>query len=186
MRISIKIVFLMVLLNFASCSAQKQTSGKINSEVNEELLKSRKSFFGKLDDQQNKDLRKLFEIELQTKIPENQSVLINYYQYGNNCFANGFNKKDAIKVIENSLKISARISDENNTVDFFVYSEDVLNKKRFENNRGFKLDKGFFSQYIFTLKENCNAFFVIKPDGSFMKYYGTDYYSIVQEFLKKK
>ena len=175
-----------VLFIFSNCIAQKRKVGKINTKINEEYAKSSKEFYGKLDSVQNKEIRGIMAIELNTDITENKAILINYYQYGNNCFEYGFNKKEANNVLENGLKISARMSKENNTVDFFVYSEDALNKKSFINNKLFKLDNGFFSQNIFTLKENCSAFFILKPDGNFMKYYGFDYYSIVEEFLKRK
>lgn len=78
------------------------------------------------------------------------------------------------------------MSKEHNASDFFVYSESVLNKERIENRKNFILDSGFFAKNIFTLQENCRAFFILKPNGEFMKYYGSDYYSEVEKFLKEK
>ena len=173
------------LISF-SFSAQQKVIGKVNTKINNEYNASRKSFVGKLNLDEYKKIRELITSELKTEIPSNHSILINFYQFGSNCFEYGFTKKDAIIVIDNSIRISSRMSKEHNASDFFVYSENVLNKERVENRKNFILDSGFFADNIFTLQENCSAFFILKPNGEFLKYYGSDYYSEVEKFLKKK
>ena len=160
--------------------------GEINTKINKEYIASRKTFVGKLNLDEYTKIREVLINELKTEIPINNSILINFYQFGSNCFEYGFTKKDAIIVIDNSIRISSRMSKDHNASDFFVYSENVLNKERVENRKNFILDSGFFADNIFTLQENCSAFFILKPNGEFLKYYGSDYYSEVEKFLKKK
>ncbi|ROI07054.1 hypothetical protein EGH90_07400 [Kaistella haifensis] len=178
-----KIYFLCFFLTLFSCSAQKNKTKKINTKVNKEYIASRKAFVGKLNPEEFKQIRDLINKELKTEVPNNKSILINYYQLGTNCLEYGFNVKDANTVIENCIRISSRISKEQNAIDFFVYSENALLKERIENRKNFILDSGFFAKNIFTLQENCRSFFILKPNGDFMKYYGSDYYSEVENFL---
>ncbi|RST28059.1 hypothetical protein [Chryseobacterium lacus] len=178
-----KIYFLCFFLTLFSCSAQKNKTKKINTKVNKEYIASRKTFVGKLNPEEFKQIRDLINKELKTEVPNNKSILINYYQLGTNCLEYGLNVKDANTVIENCIRISSRISKEQNAIDFFVYSENALRKERIENRKNFILDSGFFAKNIFTLQENCRAFFILKPNGDFMKYYGSDYYSEVENFL---
>ncbi|WP_026899353.1 hypothetical protein [Daejeonella oryzae] len=181
-----KFHLLIFSLLFFSCSAQKNKMGKINTKINKEYIASRKKSVGKLNLDEYKKIRELIIDELKTEIPSNKSILVNFYQFGSNCFEYGITKKDAMTVIDNSIRISSRMSKENNAIDFFVYSENVLNKERVENRKNFILDSGFFAENIFTLQENCRAFFILKPNGEFLKYYGSDYYSEVEKFLKEK
>lgn len=186
MKTSIKLLLLSLLFIFSNCSAQSKKDGKINTKINGEYAKSRKDFYGKLNSNEYTEIRKLIETELKVEIPENKTILINYFQNGANCSEYKLNSKSGNGVIDNYVQLSSEISSRNNAFDFFVYSDNALNKDRFENREIFILDKGFFSQSFFTLKENCRAFFVLKPNGDFMKHYGGDYYSIIEKFLQKE
>ena len=123
---------------------------------------------------------------MKTEVPENKTILINYYQNGTNCHEYGLNKRDAKIVTENGIRISQTMSKENNAIDFFVFTADCLNKELYENRDNFILDSSVFSTNFFTLKENCCAFFILKLNGEFLKYYGTDYFSEVEYFLRLK
>lgn len=186
MKTSIKILLLSVLFIFSNCGAQKDKVGKINTKINEEYLKSRKTFYGKLNAEEYIQIRKLLETELKVEISGNRSILINYFQNGDNCSEYNLNTKSGNAVINNYVQLSSEISARHSGIDFFVYSEDALNKDRLENRENFILDHGFFTQNFFTLKENCRAYFILKPNGDFMKHYGGDYFSEVEEFLQKK
>ncbi|WP_293302591.1 hypothetical protein [Pedobacter sp. UBA4863] len=181
-----KLVLLAFMMVFTSCYAQNTKEPKINTKFNKEYASSRKSFVGKLNNVEYKELRNRLLNVLRAEIPDNNAILINYYQKGSNCYEYGLGKKDALTVIENCIRISSQISRENNTTDFFLYSDKTPNKERIENRNNFILDSGFFEENIFTLKENCRAFFILKTNGEFMKYYGSDYYSEVKKFLEKK
>jgi len=54
----------------------------------------------------------------------------------------------------------------------------------FRANKRFMPNPGFFHDSIFTLHESCQAFFILKPSGRFLKYYGEDYFSVVEAFLE--
>lgn len=179
---------LIIIFFLSSCSTQKKADDKINSKINTKINKdyiaSRKTFYGKLNEVEYKEIRKTIIAELKTVIPDKNSILINYHQYGHNCYEYGLKENSAKTEIDNSISISARLSKNYNATDFFIYSTDYPNKKNVENSKIFILDSGFFNNYIFTLKDNCSAFFILKPNGEFMKYYGSDYYSEVSKFLE--
>ncbi len=180
-----KFYYLILIFIFFSCSAQNK-AGKINTKINKEYSKSRKGFYGKLSEEEFRETRKTIVAELKTEIPEKNVILINYYQKGDNCFAYGFGEKSAQTEIENSIKMSARFSTNYNMSDFFIFSSDCIGKESVERRKNFILDSGFFTNNIFTLKENCRAFFLLKPNGEFMKYYGSDYFSEMRNFLEIK
>ena len=179
--------FYLILFNISFiCNAQTNSAEKINTEINKEFYASHKSFSGKLNADELKNIKLLIGQELNLEIPDNKSIIINYYQYGKNCFEYSNNNKDDEIMIEKSVKISSRIAKDLNAIDFFIYSENALHKEIIEKRNDFIKDSGFFSDIIFTLHENCQAFFILKPNGEFLKHYGTDYFSIINAFLKKK
>lgn len=181
-----KFINLILIFFFYSCSVQNKAKEKINTKINKDYISSRKAFYGKLNEVEYKEIRETIINELNTEIPNKNAILINYYQKANNCYEYGLGEKSAESVIDNSINISARMSKNYDTTDFFMYSSDCLDKERVENRKNFILDSGFFYNNIFTLKENCRAFFILKPNGEFMKYYGSDYFSEVGKFLEVK
>lgn len=188
MNPSIKqILYLILIFTTASCLSQKTADPTtvINSVLNQQYIESRKAYTGKLDDQQFQEIISLILKELHVEIPAGKSILINYSQKSPNCLGLNINNM-SFTSFERSIQISKRISKEYNTIDFFVYSADVVNKELYEEQKDFIKDSGFFYDNVFTLHENCEAFFIMKPNGDFMKYYGEDYYSEVECFLRKK
>lgn len=181
-----RLILIIFTIAFTTSLAQKKEESKINTKINKDYNSSRKAFKGKLNSEEYIEIRNLILNELNIEIPKKNAILINYYQYGNNCYEYKLDEKDALIVIQNCFRISSKLSKENNTSDFFVYSSEALKKERIETFDNFILDSGFFDKNIFTLKENCRAFFILKPNGEFMKYYGSDYFSEVKSFLEKK
>lgn len=171
-----------------SCSSinKVNSSSKINTMLNEKYKNSRSSFYGKLNASEYIEMINELSKELKVKLSRSKAVLINYNQNAPNCILKRFDKNTVSGVTDNKIRISSRICENNNTVDFFVYSDNVFNKKLYQTKNNFKLDSGFFYNNIFVIHENCAAFFILKPDGNFMKYYGEDYYSEVSKFLEKK
>ncbi len=167
------------------CSAQNLNDREINTELNSEYINSKKSYLGKLTSEELIEVRNAFETELNTKIPENKSILINFFQYGKNCIVYRFNNETKENVANNCIRLSSEISNHYNAIDFFVYTEDALDKSIYAKREKFILDSGFFQKTVFTLQENCRAFFILKSNGEFLKYYGEDYYSEVINFLEK-
>ncbi|HET8839645.1 MAG TPA: hypothetical protein VFM82_11695 [Flavobacteriaceae bacterium] len=180
-----KQVYFFLAILVASCAAPKKTvpESLINTELNEESRASRKTFYGKLEEEEYSQIREMIETELGTSIPEDKAILINFEQYGRNCRKLILPEENLRSLIHNIVEISNRISAEKNTADFFIYTKNVPFKKLYEENESFQLDPGFFSKNIFTLHENCSGFFILKTNGEFMKRYGGDYFTHVQNFL---
>ncbi|MDX1829042.1 MAG: hypothetical protein R3342_05795 [Lutibacter sp.] len=187
-----KISFFLFVNTLFSCVTNKITDIKpiidieVNTKLNPELIKSRKAFSEKLTNPQYKLLKINLEKELNTKIPEGKTILINYRQKGRNCISLSLNNSDFSKFTNRGIQISSKISADNNTLDYFVYEENAFYKNLYKKKQKFKLDSGFFYNNIFTLHETCDAFFIIKSNGDFFKYYGGDYFSIVKTFLEKE
>ena len=184
---NIKNLFFLILFSVLfSCNTQKIGQGKNNGGSLHGVANANPTY-GKFDAAGLKQIRDSIAAALHTKIPDNKSILINYYQYSDNkCSLNGVSDASADRMMYGGLRISYRVSREANAVDFFVYNEDVLNKDRILRTNSFIKDNGFFSKNIFTTKENCTAFFIVKPNGKYMKFYGYDYFTEVKAFLNKR
>lgn len=175
-----------ILATLISCGTNKSATSesKVNSKLNSEYKESRKSFSGKLDSIQYVQMIQVLEKELDTKIPEKKTILINYVQYGSNCIYARFNANETSKMINKGIKISNTIASENDILDFFVFTEDAFYNNLYNEDNDYKLDSGFFYNNVFTLHENCRAFIIIKHNGEFLKYYGEDYFDQVKSFLE--
>lgn len=181
-----KALIIISVLFVISCKTQQETSDYVNTDYSSRAYKkSRKAFKGKLSKEEYSTLIEKIKIALDTTIPKGKIILINYRQYGKNCIAKGYSDKSALNVMDNGFRISTRISLTYNIEDFFVYSEDTFHKNLYLKDKNYIQDTGFFKKTIFTLDENCAAFFIIKPNGDFLKFYGEDYFTEVKNFIKK-
>jgi CRISPR/Cas system-associated endoribonuclease Cas2 len=180
---------LFILFSFLmfSCKSQREKSLdiKVNTTLNKEYRNSIKTFEGKLNEVDYLLIKKNIEKELSTSIPDDKIILINFCQKAKNCSSLASSEASINKVIYNSLTISSGISLNNDAVDFFVYTEDAFFKDIFIKNLKFKRDSGFFHDTFFNDCDICTAFFILKPDGKFIKHYGDDYYTIVKNFMEK-
>ncbi len=175
---NIKICLILGIL-FISCGANKNLKQK-------EYKNSVKSIPGKLTNLEYNELKTNIEKEFKITIPKGKSILINYNQKATNCSYENYGNYTNSTITDNKIRISKRMSFNYNAIDFFVYTEDSFNKEIYSQKKQYRLDSGFFYNNIFTLHENCSGFLIIKPNGDFLKYYGTDYYTQVSEFLEKK
>jgi len=182
------LIYFVLTFPMSSCWSQisTETNQVLNTVPNSKYIESRKTFSGKFSHNDYKEIRDAIEKELNIKIPENKAILINYSQKAQNCISMRFDEDSFLNFISRKISISSDICSKNNAVDFFVFSDDSFYKEQYKGNKKFLLDSGFFYNIFFTLYENCEAFFILKPNGNFMKYYGEDYYTFVSEFLEKK
>ncbi|BAO54399.1 hypothetical protein NMS_0390 [Nonlabens marinus S1-08] len=157
---------------------------RVNSKLNREYKKSRQSFFGQLSKADADQLRDSLQSQLQTKIDPEKAILINYEQFGTNCLIANASLKTKDVVAHNGIRISARMSKKYNAVDFFVYEDIAEFQNIYEAIEKYQSDPGFFKSNLFTSDQNCGAFFLLKPDGSFLKHYGEDYFTEVDNFFK--
>jgi hypothetical protein len=163
---------------------QFRVPDSINTRMNGKFVKSRKSFVGKVEEENLDKLYNSFENYLKTKVYRDKSVLINYNQRGNNCTSMTY--ENLIFVTDNIKRISNRMSKNHSIQDFFMFSKTAYNRDVYENIGYYIEDSGFFKKEIFTLEEVCNAFFLIKPNGEFLKFYGSDYFSEVKKFMESE
>lgn len=187
--------YFIIIILFISCGTNEITINKtdvntnlkdVNTNPNSEYTKSRKAYSGSLNKSEYSDLIKILEVELKTTIPLDKSILINFNQQAPNCILAGFSTKDYKQIAKNRIRISSRMSSNNNAIDFFVYTKDAYNHEIYDELTEFRLDSGFFYKNVFTEHQNCEGFLIIKPNGEFYKYYGEDYYSEVKAFFNKK
>lgn len=183
-QLSKKIFYLLAIVIVISCKSNQTATKpiKVNSEPNGAYSKSLKVITGTLSKSEYLELKSQLEKELNTKIPEGKSILINYDQGAKNCISIKFKNQ----YVNSGIEISNELYSRYNIINFFVYSKNSLSKIIFSKNPIYKLDSGFFYDTIFTLHENCSAFYLLKPNGDFYKNYGEDYYSDVIKILKKK
>ncbi|MFY8096798.1 MAG: hypothetical protein ACOVMH_03195 [Flavobacterium sp.] len=179
-----KIYIFLFLFFFFSCVTEKYENKRVNMTVNESYKSSVKTFIGELSKEDYLILKNNIEKELNVVIPEGKKILINYYQKGANCFDLHFDKQTQSMVMDNSIRLSNKFCSQNNAVGYFVNSRDCFQRDIIAKKNIFIEDSGFFSNVIFTLKENCRSFFILKPNGMFIKHYGGDYYTEVDKYLK--
>jgi hypothetical protein len=183
-----KYFYFVLAITIASCGSQKEKSKStaVNTYPNWKYKKSRKSLHGTLDSQQYLDTKAALEKELNVKIPAGKSIMIHFDQKAPNCINVRFNDDQNSKIIGRGHSLSDEESVKYNVEQFSVYTADSFFAKKFEANKKFRLDTGYFSTNIFTLQENCAAFYILKPNGKHITYYGEDYFSEVKDFFEKK
>lgn len=169
------------------CWAQFTFSGKkVNSDyLNKDYQDSSKYFYGQMDSEGYQEKIKEISAQLNTVIPIGKSIVINYEQAASNCTIQNLKKGKKKYFNKEKLRVSNIISQENNAVDFFVYNQNSFLFDINKNEPKFQQDSGFFSKNIFTLSNNCEALFVLKPNGKFMLAYGNDNFTFVDNFLKE-
>tara|TARA_R110000850_G_scaffold168825_3_gene293937 strand:- start:718 stop:1287 length:570 start_codon:yes stop_codon:yes gene_type:complete len=166
--------------------SQEPTNSKLelNTVYNEEYENSTENYTGELKENAYSIIRKKIESALSTKIPEENSILIHFTQNGRNCVEMNNNGKKYLKFLKNRTKNSSKISSEYQVSDFFVFAKDAFFLEQVEMKHNYVIDTGFFYENVFDIHENCSAFFLLKPNGKFMKYYGSDYFSWIWNFLE--
>ena len=175
------VLFLVLTYDIISCNSQKPNNSNYHTTGHNDNV-----FIGQLQKKDYDDFTNIIASELKVKIPINKSILINFYNDKNHCMITGFSQKKFLEIIENCFQISDKMCKEHNAIYFSIYSK--LNRRNylFKKNDKYIQDSGFFEELIFNQKYNCGGFFLLKPNGSFMKYYGEDYFSEVENFLIKK
>jgi hypothetical protein len=142
-----------------------------------------KSIMGKLKVKNIKSSVKKIEQELPYKISSQDAVLIHFRQQADNCISMRENGSNYLKSLKFNIKMSSKVSRGQGLSDFFVFTKDAYLMDRVAMKNNFIMDSGFFSNNIFTEREMCSAFIIIKPNGKFLKYYGEDYNTKIKDFL---
>ena len=189
-KIYITIITFVVLV---SCGSSNDTGSadasivstkNINTTFNNEYRRHIKEYYGQIESKEYEVIRKKIEQELPYQISPQNAVLIHFRQQANNCISMYENGSNYLKSLKFNLKMSSKVSKGQGLSDFFVFTKDAYLLDQINMKKNFIMDSGFFSNNIFTEREMCSAFIIIKPDGKFLKYYGEDYYTKIKDFLK--
>ena len=160
------------------------STNNINTTFNSEYKRHVKEYYGQIESNEYEVIRKKIEQELPYQISPQNAVLIHFRQQANNCISMYENGSNYLKSLKFNLKMSSKVSKGQGLSDFFVFTKDAYLLDQINMKKNFIMDSGFFSNNIFTEREMCSAFIIIKPDGKFLKYYGEDYYTKIKDFLK--
>lgn len=180
-----RIIFFTLFSSFGLLYSQTYFNGKkVNTNPrNKEYWESRKRIYGELNLVEYSQLKSELERELNIKIQEGKSIFISYEQAASNCSLIKVRKVYLQGFHQLYTSYVGKMSRENNAVDFYMYDANSFLKSYAEKNIKYHLDSGYFATKIFTLKESCEAFFILKPSGKFIISYGTDNLGTAQEFL---
>ena len=182
-----KIYLIIFSIALLSCKSKKVViiPENINSKYNQEYIDSKVSIFGKLTTDNYSELISKIESSLNIKIDKSRKIYLNFQQKGKNCIRAGQNssKIDFSKTLE----ISERITSKYNTQRILSYHKNSFFYNQLSSKKIWVLDsKDFLNNTVFDLKENCEAFLIIKPNGEFYKFYGEDHFSTVENLLKNE
>lgn len=188
-KIYITIITFVVLVSCGSSNGIGSTNASIvsneniNTTFNNEYKRHIKEYYGQIESKEYEVIRKKIEQELPYKISPQDAVLIHFRQQADNCISMRENGSNYLKSLKFNLKMSSKVSRGQGLSDFFVFTKDAYLMDRVAMKNNFIMDSGFFSNNIFTEREMCSAFIIIKPNGKFLKYYGEDYYTKIKDFL---
>lgn len=177
---------LVVIFMFGHSIKISAQTKNINTKLNKAYTTSLQSFTGVLTEKEYNDIRESISRELDTIIPLDKSIILHYTQGAPNCFFAKYNANDFRQIISNTIRIANELDKKHNAISFHIYTSNSFHSKEFALNQNFKIDAGFFHDQIFTLHDHCNAFLIIKPDGSFLKSYSFDYSKQIDYFFAKK
>ena len=170
-----------------SCKSKKAViiPENINSKYNQEYINSKVSIFGKLTTDNYSELISKIESSLNIKIDKSRKIYLNFQQKGKNCIRAGQNSSKIN--FSKTLEISKRITSKYNTQRILSYHKNSFFNNQLSSKKIWALDsKDFLNNTVFDLKENCQAFLIIKPNGEFYKFYGEDHFSIIEDLLKNE
>lgn len=180
MRLILKFVLLLFIV---SCSTSEKNidSYEVNTKLNLQYRKSRDGKFGKINKEDLNAFYTTLQKELNVTVDTSKVLLINFMQKGRNCISQSLDPK----IITNIEGISNRMANNYNASDLFVYTKESYIYP-LEKSEAWILDNGFVKANIFPSDQNCQGFFIIRPDGKFYKYYGEDYFSVVKRLLESQ
>lgn len=188
-KLSITIITFVVLVScessngIGSTNASIVSNENINTTFNNEYKRHIKEYYGQIESKEYEVIRKKIEQELPYKISSQDAVLIHFRQQADNCISMSENGSNYLKSLKFNIKMSSKVSRGQGLSDFFVFTKDAYLMDRVAMKNNFIMDSGFFSNNIFTEREMCSAFIIIKPNGKFLKYYGEDYNTKIKDFL---
>jgi len=173
-----------VLLIFISTSSYSQK--KINTKANSEYKKHFKGLYGKLTPEAYKTVIDSLQLHSEIELDKSKKVYVHFQQKGDNCIMYGQKESSIEFVLSNIERISKRVTQNNQTQRLLIFNQNSFFKEHLKKRIDWKLDTGFFKRNIFTEDTICQAFFVLKPNGEFYKFYGSDHFTLVKVLLENE
>lgn len=174
-----KLNFLFILISISIYSQNNYITEKNKIEYT-------KKYIGELSTSDSFILVKEIEKEFNVSIPLNKNIIIHYSNRKYNCIGYNFSENGFYDIPERIINISNNLEKKYKLISLYSYSSISRFKNVFENITKYKLASDFINEVIFTELNYCGGFFILKSNGKFMKYYGDDYFTEVENFLKEK
>lgn len=180
-------VLFFLITTSISCGTKVMSSNgsKVNFRPNQVYKQTEIGYNGNLNQTMYFEVKDRMSSALQEEIPSEKTIIVHFNQNAPNCLGVNESPESFQKITENKMNWSSELCTRYNAVDYFVYTSNAFHNDYFKKNSVFKIDTGFFSEEVFTEHQNCAAVIIIKPNGSFHKYYGEDYFEDVSGFLNQ-
>lgn len=177
--------FILIFLFILQFPVNAQDKQVVNTEYNKKYKKSISSKTGSLSTADFVKMKSSLSNELQINFEENKAIVIHYFQYGSNCILAGYNDEDVLGILNNIYGIANSKEKRFKVKNYFVYNSDSLFEPLLKNEESLILDSGFFKETIFTENKNCQGFYLLKYNGEYLIFYGSDYFDEIEAFLTK-
>lgn len=186
-----RITFSLVVLffnwtNYIQCQEDnlKSSEVKVNMILNRKYKKSVELTSGIMDSLKLKEFQQGLGFYLNSHFDSSKPIIIGFIQNGLNCLSQLGDQTYLEKLLSNYDKTLQYVAKEFDSNGYMMYTSDAFVSSYPCPNC--IEDKGFMKRIVFTSDKNCMGFFVLLPNGEFYKYYGEDYFSIVDEVLSSK
>jgi hypothetical protein len=182
-RLYFLIPFLTFLtIGFSQNSEPNIKPVKINRKFNTDYKKSIELTTGLIDSLCLIQFQSALNKSLSISNDFSKPIVIGYIQGGYNCISNSKKTKYNGNILSGYKKGITQLEDDFNVDSYMIYTQNSHVKD--SPCEGCILDNAFIKATIFPSDQNCMGFFVLFTDGTFYKYYGEDYFSILTNILK--
>lgn len=155
---------------------------KINRKFNTDYKKSIELTTGLIDSLNLIQFQSALNKNLGISNDFTKPIAIGYVQSGYNCISNSKKNNTNRNVLSRYKKSMNELEE-----DFYVDSYIIYTRNSHVRDTpcdGCILDNDFIKANIFPSDQNCMGFFVLFTDGTFYKYYGEDYFSVLTNILR--
>lgn len=174
--------FVNVNTNYAQQDNSPEQITEVNGAYNSEYKKSIELTSGVIDSLNLKQFYKALEHNIGRTLDTTMPVIIGFMQNGLNCITYSSGIKHLKKTLAGYNKSMQNMTRRYGAKGYIVYTSDAF-LSGFPCSECIE-DKGFVKDHIFPSDRNCMGFFVLFKEGTFYKYYGEDYFSVLRKILE--
>lgn len=175
--------YIFILFLIIGFSAKPQEKNLANSEYNKKYKKSITSKHGRLSTDELSEMKSSLAKELQISLENNKALVIYYFQHGKNCLLASYNYEGVLNILNNKYRIANSAEKRFNIKSYYVYNSNSFFNTLLAKQEAFILDSGFFKNVLFKEDRNCEGFYILKENGDYMRYYGSDYSDEIENFI---